>query len=621
MIKWREENCEDVPLPFNQPQDDSHNIKNWNGSNSKPEDKMPVQTTGPRARRLPLSRPKCPYCGKRAETKDSTDFGGATILNLECGHSIAQSELKQSDPVSSITSLDGRKLYDFQAETIRLGEKAGGSFQCSHQQGLGKTVIGAGMLKLHPEMLPAVIVCKSKLKRQWIKELVRWAGPEFIAQEVGSAKDNILDFFKVYVITFDMLPRMPKTCTKCGQKKAVQGEYCTKKILTDGTKCGGLLKDVFSVLRNGKGPMTVIIDETQRIKNPAAARTYEMMRFCQDVPYRIGLSGTPTQNNAREYWTILHILRPELFPTYKGFDRRWIGYYFDSVANNLKPGGIADHKWDEFKELTGDFIFRKTREEVMPDLPVVKRNFQYIDIDDEALQRAYSQVFDEFEVLYDAGGRKTFGVQGQLLAVLGKLRHITGLAKAQYIADEATEFAANNDTKVAIFVHHVDVAQVVRAILQPICKERGWGDPLMFGSDLNDKKLEKIQTEFNDPGNNAKFAICSTQSMGEGLNLQYDCNTMWMAERQWNPAIEEQAESRFTRPDSPAMHGFVDCYYPVVIGTIDEWLSSMDEHKREANAKSVGDKTEPWDESASMSALASKLHEMGKPKWKLSSVK
>ena len=532
-------------------------------------------------RRLPITKPKCPQCGKIAEATSTDPLFGVT---LKCGHVITEAALKQSNPLKSIESVDGRKLFGFQAETILKGEKASGVFLCAHQMGLGKTVIGLGTLFLHPEMLPCVVVCKKRVKRQWFNEGVRWCGPKFVAQEIDTSQDIILPFFKLYIITFDMLARLGP--------------------------------EAFKHINGGKGPSCVIIDETQQIKNSSAKRTEIVRKFARNIPFRIGLSGTPIKRHALEYFTILNLLRPELFPTYAGFDREWVGYYWD--GNKYKPGGIRENKLDAWKKLTEPFIFRYLREDVMKDLPVVKRDFSYLDIGDVHLQKAYEKAYDDFEQFYQKKtGKLSFNDVSNLLAIISRLRHITGLAKVQPTVEQVIEFLETTDRKAALFLHHHDVASLTNQAFKEWCKESDTPLPLNLTSDLSvDKAQEVIDLFTKDPKH--RILIASTLSSGEGLNLQYQCNDLWLMERQWNPGDEEQVESRFTRPDSPAMHGFVNANYPTAMETIDEWMTEIVEKKRQHTGQAMGDNVQNWDETAAISELAAKLHAAGKPKWRIS---
>jgi SNF2 family DNA or RNA helicase len=101
---------------------------------------------------------------------------------------------------------------------------------------------------------------------------------------------------------------------------------------------------------------------------------------------------------------------------------------------------------------------------------------------------------------------------------------------------------------------------------------------------------------------NIPFIIGSTLAMGEGVDrLQEVSNDCILAERQWNPANEEQAESRLVRIGQKK--GFVNATYPIASGTIDEYFTEIVEAKRRAMKETLDGEVSQWDETGLLSAL------------------
>jgi hypothetical protein len=232
------------------------------------------------------------------------------------------------------------------------------------------------------------------------------------------------------------------------------------------------------------------------------------------------------------------------------------------------------------------------------------------------MRKAYDKAFGEFEEMYkEFLGKEKHSLSdySNLLAYISRMRHITGVAKVQSIVDYTTQFLLETERKLAIFIHHRLVGNTLNQELSSWCRDGGYDTPLLLTADSN---AFSIAEQFNrDP--KKRILIASTLAGGEGLNLQYACNDVIVGERQWNSANEEQVESRFTRPDSIALGGYVHATYPVAVGTIDEWMSELCEKKRAIVAQVQDGIEVEFSETKYATELANLLMSKGKPKWKL----
>ena len=116
-------------------------------------------------------------------------------------------------------------------------------------------------------------------------------------------------------------------------------------------------------------------------------------------------------------------------------------------------------------------------------------------------------------------------------------------------------------------------------------------------SQFVDKRIPNTTKDYNTP-----FIIGSTLAMGEGVDrLQEVCNDCIIAERQWNPANEEQAESRLIRIGQKKY--FVNATYPIATDTIDEYFTDIIELKRRSMKETLDGKEASWEEGSLMIAL------------------
>jgi len=525
---------------------------------------------------------KCTECGKPAiemfssETVD-TDGNQCRIITLECFH-VVKKIIPKTTPFESLVSNGWKpevqacihdwnknqcmicgqfRLYDFQVKGARFAEiglaiqKGVGIFD---DMGLGKTMQGAALPILLPKLYtPVLIVTKSAIKYQWFAAFITWGGPQFLAQILSTSRDPIMPGLKVYIVPYDLLRRMKP-----------------EKIAQIGAKL-------------------VILDECQQIKNPDSSRTQEVRKLVKDPNVKvIELSGTPWKNRGSEYFPALNLLDPTKFYSNQAFLDTWVEYYY--VGNKRKMGGIRNIP--KFKQYTESLIIRREYEEVMEEFPEINRMKLPIQLDDLS-QTVYDDEESEFVAWYNEAiiGGEEDNISGiEILAQMARMRHITGLAKIPATLSFIEEFVSETQRKLVVFVHHIDVAQLLEKQLLDTSKDTNpeWYELaelirdesvkiLRYGSEHTGKEAGiNIQNDFN--ATKRCILIASTLACGEGLNLQ-TCSDSILHERQWNPQNEDQATpGRFRRIGQVAK--VISITTPEAVGSIDEELDSMVAEKR-----------------------------------------
>lgn len=456
----------------------------------------------------------------------------------------------------------------YQVDGVKFLEASNGRALIADEQGLGKTVQSAAFLALHGDVTyPVIIVTKTTLKLQWFYELIRWTGNKSIQLLQSSKERAIPHAFDIYITTYDLLK--------------------SEEVFSDIT------------------PKTLILDECQAIKNHLSGRAKAVQRIGASCEHIIGLSGTPINNNAGEYFTILNLLQPKKFPEFS----RYLRTYCDSYETQYgyKVGGLTS--LEAFRQATDDFIIRRTKAEVLPDLPSLTRNFYHVELD-KKLESAYSNAQAELEELFYKDEDEN--TMTSMIAVMTKLRQICGVSKVTECIDFVTDFLLSCDRKITIFMHHHAVSNLLQAKLNSWLNDGGFAPVLMLSSDMSSDDRAATCVKFKD--SNSRILIASTLAAGEGLNLQF-CADAIMLERQWNPANEEQAEARFHRfgQINP-----VTVTYMIAIGRIDEFFTELVEQKRAiVNNTLDGTDIKGWDQKGLMKELASRLVSMGKKKWSL----
>lgn len=513
-----------------------------------------------------IRKQTCPICGRPAIEKSRIGFAKSKLISLECGHLLTEEKLTSVN-YNELQSSDGKKLLPYQIDGVKFAEESGARCLIADEQGLGKTIQSLAVLQLHLDKLsPAVILTKTTLKLQWALEILRWTGKT--AQVIQSSKEIAVPGFDIYVITYDILK--------------------SEKVFQ------------FVQIR------TIILDECQAIKNHLSGRAKAVQKIVANhkIEHIIGLSGTPIKNNAAEYFTILNLLDARRFGN---FDR-FVRYYCDSYESmyGYKVGGLS--RPDEFRELTKDLIIRRTKAEVLKDLPELTRRFHHVELAAN-LTNAYNEAGKELEELFYSDNDEN--TMTSMIAVMTTMRQITGVSKVNECIDFVTDFLLSTDRKLVIFVHHKVVASLLKDGLNKWMQDGNYPEVLNLSSDLDGDARAAVVQRFSEPAN--RILIASTLASGEGLNLQF-CSDAIMLERQWNPANEEQAESRFHRFGQVNP---VTVTYMLATETIDEYFTEIVERKRAIVAQTLDGKDVNWEQNNLMRELAQMIVTKGSKKWRL----
>jgi len=519
-----------------------------------------------------IVRKMCPTCGKVAVEKSKISFGNHKIVTLECGHTIANEVL--SSQIDIVTILNGCSLMPYQVEAVKFLENADAKALLADEQGLGKTIEALALIKLHKdELLPCIIVCPTTVKLQWHHEILAKCGTAgFLTQVISSNKEMAAPGFDIYITTYDMIKN---------------------------EKCFDLVKDKIKF---------IIIDECQRIKNHLSQRAKAIQKVAKDLDHILPMSGTPIKNNAGEYFTVLNLVRPQAFPHYTHF----VANECDSYNNGwgFKVGGLKDP--EAFHEKTKEFILRRTKEQVLPDLPQLSRKFFHVELD-RKLNKAYDAAMKELDdLMYSDEEMTGLARASNMLAIYNKMRQITGISKVEQCIDWTTEFLMSCDRKLVIFVHHHAVANKLEVELNQWLTDGGFAPCLNLTAQLGADERQNMAETFHYD-DKRRVMIASTLATGEGLNLQF-CSDAIMLERQWNPANEEQAEGRFHRF---GQLNPVSVTYMLASETIDDYFTELVEQKRSLVAATMDNKDVAWDTSSLMTELATVLLTRGRKAWKL----
>lgn len=431
-------------------------------------------------------------------------------------------------------------------------------------------------------MLPAIGIVKASTLIQWNKEAVRVLnthegiekGKANLVQIFDNKFHEPLPGFALYLFSYDTLPKFDL-------------EKLKEKIK----------------------PKFIFFDECQQIKNDSAQRTKacQELTFAGDstIPYRAGISGTWIKNNAAESYPIFNLIQPLRFNSKKSFEDTYVDSYI-TASGIKKYQGIKPERLDDWKQLLSEFVIRRERKDVLPDLPPINRTFFYTPLG-EVVQKMYTSMLKKFQEAYDEmGGTYSTSDRANLLSFITKMRHITGIAKVEPCLEWIGDFLEGTEDRLTVFVHHQDVGEM----LYRQCQEKGY-NPLKYVASMNFEQRSEVMEKFKR--NESRLMIASMLAAGEGVTFP-PCQIV-MLERQWNPANEEQAEARPVKIDGS--NNQVNATYFLATGTIDEYFANLVEDKRKILKQTMrGDGEIKWHEESLMMELVDMLARNGGKRWK-----
>lgn len=375
--------------------------------------------------------------------------------------------------------------------------------------GLGKTISAICTLT-DTRTLPALIVTKTALPKQWESQIKRFA---------PWLRVHIVKGTRPYNIAKQSGGQVPHVIIISYSKLHGWGDYLSGRESVEGTtiRVASAHYDECQEFRNGE----------DTYKGKAA------MKISKRAIFRTGLSGTPFLNLGGELWNVMEFIRPGALGTLREFKtEHCVGDASTPGKMKLKdPRAMGAHLRD------AGLMIRRTKEDVGRQLPKLTRIPHYIDYE----QKELDAVDEQATALARTILSKTETTRGARMQAGGKLdallRQATGVSKAAAAADFVRMIVEGGET-VLCFAYHHKVYDIFREKLKDL-------NPVFFTGDESPNEKEKSLKAFMS--GETKVLVMSLRS-GEGLDgLQFVCNNVVYAELDFSPGIHEQNDCRIYR--------------------------------------------------------------------------
>uniref|UniRef100_A0AAR5Q2L7 Transcriptional regulator ATRX homolog n=1 Tax=Dendroctonus ponderosae TaxID=77166 RepID=A0AAR5Q2L7_DENPD len=298
-------------------------------------------------------------------------------------------------------------MWDACFESLERARKGKGS-GCilAHCMGLGKTlqvITLVHTLLTHQDktkVKKVMVVSPVNTVLNWISEFKRWIpdNDEFEVYELVTCRTSAINQERSYTV---------KYWHENGGVLIIGYNMFRNLSNPDNKSISKKLRSVFQTGLVDPGPDLVVCDEGHLLKNEKTNLSIAMNRI--KTARRIVLTGTPLQNNLREYWCMVQFIKPNLLGTYKEYMNRFVnpitnGQYTDSTQHDIMVMRRRSHV---LHKLLDGVVQRQDYAVLEPYLPPKHEYVLFLKLSD--LQtKLYRHYMDHFARRGDGSNRTSF---------------------------------------------------------------------------------------------------------------------------------------------------------------------------------------------------------------------
>lgn len=452
--------------------------------------------------------------------------------------------------------------YDYQKQGISFGLERR-RLLIGDEPGLGKTLQSIGIVDT-AGAYPCLVICPSSLKINWQREFEKFTDKKALVLDNATRTSWPyllgMGMFHVAIVNYESLKKFFVW--------DIIGGSSSKGRFADA-KSAFTLKDVvfnrdINVFRS------VIMDESHRLKDPAAQQTIFTRGIVEGKEWRILLSGTPVVNHAQDLVAQLAIMG-RLIPDFGGRAK-----FLADYGENENLAELSD-------KLYSTCMIRREKAKVLTELPDKQRTDLYVEIsnrDEYDLAAAdLAAYLREYTECTDRDIRRKMRMEA--LVKFMTLRSLAAKGKIAQAADFIRNFLANGNPLI-VFCSLREIVKELQKLFPDAVRVTG-----------SDSMAEKQAAVDAFQSGNAQLIICSIKAAGVGLTLTAASNVAFV-EFPWTYADCCQCEDRAHRI---GQKNNVNCYYLIGRHTIDPVLYGIIHRKRSiANQIMASDDEIPTDE-------------------------
>lgn len=282
----------------------------------------------------------------------------------------------------------------------------------------------------------------------------------------------------------------------------------------------------------------LILDESQYIKNKDSKIFKAINKI--STGHKIALSGTPIENSLDDLWSQMQFINPDILGTYNFF------------AANFKIPIEKKQNEDvlsELKNLVQPYILRRTKEQVLKDLPELSEQIYYCDMDPDQ-EKLYEKEKSKARNFL----LKTDGSSPDKISIINTLMKLRQLSNHPKMVDQESEIDSGKYIAVTNYLENLVKAKQKVIIFSSFvtnlnfytdwCKENKITYCQITGETPADKREQQVK-QFQEKEEPLLFFI-SLKAGGVGLNITKASYVLFL-DPWWNPFAEKQGVGRAHR--------------------------------------------------------------------------
>jgi non-specific serine/threonine protein kinase len=440
--------------------------------------------------------------------------------------------------------------------------------------------------EVEPKNVKVSLFPYQKLGFNWLKNMYDIGFGGILADDMGLGKTlqtiSLLnevyqenkDFLGLIIVPSSLLYNWKEEIIKFTgiTPTLVEGVASNRKKIIANEK-NGFLITTYQALRNdieeykNRNFDIVVLDEAQNIKTTTSQIKKAVMKINSKVNF--ALTGTPVENNILELWSIFDFVIPGYLDSLSKFKKT----YKEAIVN---PNSS---KINNLREIIAPFLLRRTKKEVLTELPEKMESNVFVTLSSEQKQLYLSYVKQAKKEMKKFDKNENNRIK--ILAILTKLRQICNspalfkedysgeVAKIEVLKDLMPDITENGH-RLLIFSQFVGTLKEIEKELANMGIE-------YFYIDGNVKSKERVEicNRFND--GERQVVLISLKAGGTGLNL-VGADVVIHYDPWWNIAVENQASDRAYRIGQKKS---VQVIKLVTEGTIEEKIIKIQEKKRQ----------------------------------------
>ncbi len=393
-----------------------------------------------------------------------------------------------------------------------------------------------------------LIICPATIKLNWMRELNNWVDSSTIVvdqPDIGIASGKHWPENDVVIINYDILHRHQRDLEDEDWGIVIIDEsHNIRNSSALRTKCvvGGRVME--KIKEKGKPPKTVL-------KN-----TFKGIR----AKRKIVMTGTPILNKPVEIFTSLKWLDKATWGNYRFFTERYCDAQPAGYGRATDVSGASNLR-ELHDRLKKTIMFRVLKKDVLKNLPPKIHQIIPLPAPDsvkmaideqlrmwtlaESTVKSLREKRDAAKVArnrdeYARLGMQLRSVNGELITNMSRARKDLGVSKIPLVVQHVEDIlsTAGPDKKVVVFAHHTEVLHTLAAHFQPR------GVAFIDGSTPTQDRMAVVDRFQTDPA--CRVAVLSILAAGVGTTMTASDHVV-MAEADWRPGINDQAEDRTHR--------------------------------------------------------------------------